>query len=318
MRIPACFRTIASRSKHSLKHKRFVWLSFSGVALIVFVLVILASNSGTRLTSLTSKGQPPSTKDRATAVKNQKDGSAVSGSTTSAEDTKTTTSQTASMNQGQQSDPDKPPIPKTVKSLTISPSSITIYKNNGASNVKGNIDQVALVISNSDGKAMYEPNADLSEGVTVTATLFDTQPAWNMTASANYASIGTVNVPIQATAVDGSTSYSGTLHVMVLPMPSFSVSTSQLYGSGPPDSTNFDCGGLSPIAYSSGFDGSYTPTISVTAPAGYSFTSLGFSDFGFQLVSAAPISWGQTININIIVQNQFQLYSIPCQIKTST
>jgi hypothetical protein len=108
--------------------------------------------------------------------------------------------------------------------------------------------------------------------------------------------------------------YTGTLIVNVVAMPTFSISASQLSAVGPPDSTNFSCGIVNPISYSSGFSASYIPTISLSNLDGYGFNYLGFANNEFNVSSRYPIYYGQSVLVNILIQNQFQLITIPCLI----
>jgi hypothetical protein len=210
----------------------------------------------------------------------------------------------------------KVPASKVTAPLDISPSSITVYKNiTGAVGVKADATQTSVTISDAAGKALEYPNTDTSSGVTLTASTFGSSVNWSMIATAEYATAGSiVNVPITATASDGSVTYTGTLIVNVVAMPTFSISASQLNAVGPPDSTNFSCGVINPISYSSGFSASYTPTISLSNLDGYGFSYQGFANNEFNVSSTYPIYYGQSVLVNILIQNQFQLITIPCLI----
>jgi hypothetical protein len=213
----------------------------------------------------------------------------------------------------------KVPASKVTAPLSINPSSITLYKNvTGAAGFKAGVTQASITISDAAGKALEYPNSDPSSGITLTSTNFGSFVTWNMIATAEYATVGsTVNVPITATASDGSVTYNGTLAVKVLAMPTFSISTAQLYALNSDGSSNFSCGNVNPIAYSSGFDSIYNPAISITTSNEYSFSYDGFVGNSINLSSSSPIHNGQAVDVNILVQNQFQLLSIPCRITTN-
>lgn len=213
--------------------------------------------------------------------------------------------------------PDKPPIPKAHKPLIVNPSTITLYKDAKFSgHLKDGITEMDIKLSNADGKAMYFPEADPTSDITLIASTFDTKPVWVMEAGTEYASVGTKTIPITAIAADGSVSYVGLLHVTVLPLPpTFTISTNKTSAAAYLGSSDFYCGDLAGISYSSGFDPAYIPTITVQSLDNhYNFSSLGFSDYAFHLRSTTLIEQTANIHVYINVQNKFQLYTIPCEI----
>ena len=210
--------------------------------------------------------------------------------------------------------PDKPPIPKTQKPLSINPSSITIYKNlSGAGNVKDGITEVMVNVSAGDGKAINYP---VSTGnLQLTATSFNPRTVWDMTASSSYASIGTTDVKLSAVAVNGSANYIGTLHVTVLPLPTFSIATPGFTVTNHYYDPNFVFWGFSGITYSSGFNAADKPTLSVQNDYGLTFTNLSYTDSAVYCAATTALSQniGQ-MTIHMVFQNKYQLISIPAVI----
>jgi hypothetical protein len=217
-----------------------------------------------------------------------------------------------------QHDPDKLPIPKATSPLIISPSSITLYKNTaGAPNVKTGFVDTTITLSNTQGKSMSYPVSESPAGANITSTTFTPSPVWTMTASSSLIPYGTFDVTISAIAEDDSVSYVGTLQMTILPMPTFTVSTSQIYGYIPVNATDFTCGDSSPITYSSGFDAADIPTVTVENSSLFgTFSFMGFSDTGYMLRSSRELPIGESIPATLTVQNNYQSFTVPCDIQT--
>jgi hypothetical protein len=132
-----------------------------------------------------------------------------------------------------------------------------------------------------------------------------------MNATGEYASPGTYNVPIKAVAADDSVSYVGTLKVTVANLPGYySISTTRLFGS------TFDGGlicALPTISYSGSLSVADMPTISGLTQNGIAMTVLNNFGTRVQLEPVAPVaSYPVPGQITEIIQNKYQLYSIPC------
>lgn len=304
-------------------------LSAATVFAVIFGAALLFLTSGSRfsLAALTANQHTTNAK-QATLTNKNASSSKLSGANSSSQSSTTIKSSNTTSGSSNptyrgpidgQPDGDKPPIPKATKQLIISPSTLTLYKYENVSNIKDGVTQATVAMSNSDGKSMYYPSADVTSGVTVTTSDFTTRPTWDMTVVPEYASPGIYKVPVKAVAADDSVSYVGTVTVTIIAsFPTFSVSTNALSGSPTsPALTEYDCGDLSPIAYSSGFNPEYYPSISVTGPSGYNFTNVRYYDYGFYMDPVGTIPYGRFVNLTITVQNQFQQYSIPCTMHTS-
>lgn len=211
-----------------------------------------------------------------------------------------------------QPSPDKPSVPKTQKSLVLNPSSVTIYKNvNGAQGVKGEgVTEVSIGVSTGDGRALHYPTSTGS--VLLTASNFNPRANWTMELSSSYASVGTIDIPLSAIAVDGSANFVGTLHVTVLPLPSFTVTPNIYYdmSHGLSDG-NYRFGRFN---YSDNFNGAYKPNISVTNAGGLACESyFVFANEEVQCGTLHPLPTGM-YQPTIVFENKFQKLTFQTQI----
>lgn len=214
-----------------------------------------------------------------------------------------------------QPSPDKPPIPKLQKPLVITPASITLYKNvNNAPGVEWLLESTNVDVTSGDGHTLYFPSSDVTSGIFLTNNTSDWTPRadWTLTAASNYASLGTTIVKVSATAVDGSAEYVGTLTVVTLPIPTFSIATTPLSITNAPTGFTLYITNFPSLSYSSGFDMTYQPTITLQTQYGPTFGACTIDSHGWlECPSITQLQFYGSYTGTVTLQNKFQTLTIP-------
>jgi hypothetical protein len=202
---------------------------------------------------------------------------------------------------------------KPAKALSISPSSITIYKNtNGAAGVKAGVTSTAIQVNSSDGEPINEPSLSGAGIAASNNGNTASRASWSMETSAGSASLGGYTVSLTASSPSG-TVYTGSLYVNVAPVPAFSVGSSNLNAIvriGTTNTANF-----TGLDYDASTSGGAAPTVSATNILGGDITcSSGLSYNASQVTCTDPNiskeSSQTTIPMAFTFQNQYQLITV--------
>lgn len=160
---------------------------------------------------------------------------------------------------------------KQTGSLTLSPSSIVIYKKPTVpvEGIKlGVVSGVPFQISSSDGQSISYPfSADGNAYFGTSANGASYQASWPMKASSDQGTLGTHTFTFAATSLDGKTTYSGKLEVVVKPLPYFTLSTTTLQASAHAGDQDFTFGNNPAFGYDFSHVGSDVPKLSMNTQA---------------------------------------------------